>query len=508
MRKLVYLLALWAPFLQAQCELIAISGPQSQIIFTIPPLDIMPDSWVTTTSDGIILSQDNNIATGAHFVSNSLLYDTITTCIYTADEVCSVDYFYEADNDGYNGWSQVINQPLLCDVAISSWDATTGDITIDVINSENCGCNEFTSEGNTCETSGSPYVANNTTVNHIVLGLHVEGLDYNWSCTGAVNHPGWTFKAFTLYGNQVLESGDTWSANVYDTSLASDCWSEILANDSLCTELVIWQINLSRTASIEEGGWAVNGGGALQTQNYPDGDLSNNTAINCALPACDTVYVDLEVIEYITDTIIEYIYVTDTVEILVDNYIYVTDTIIEYIYVTDTIELIVDNYIYLTDTIIEYIYVTDTIQVIVDNYIYLTDTLEIPVDNYIYVTDTITITEYITQYIDCETGEPCDGIIGCVDNSIFVPNTFTPNNDGINDTFYAETDSTCWLTWNLQIYNRWGGIVWETSLVNDFWEGQSRSGHWLVPDGVYVWKIKATQVGAATEITGKVTVFR
>ena len=383
-----------------------------------------------------------------------------------------------------------------CDVAISSWDATTGDIIIEAINSENCGCNELTNEGNTCDSSGSSYVANNTTISHIVLGLHVEGLDYNWGCTSAFNHPGWTFKAFTLFGNQVLESGDTWSANVYDTSVASDCWAEILANDTLCTEIVVWQINLSRTASTEEGGWAVNGGGALQTQNYPDVDLSNNTALNCALPTCDTVYVDVPVIEYLTDTIIEYI----------DVPIYITDTIIEYIevlvYITDTTYVDVIDTLWLT----EYIYDTTYIETI--EYLYITDTVEVIVDNNIYITDTITITEYITQYIDCETGEPCGGIIGCEDNSIFVPNTFTPNNDGINDTFYAVTEAECWLTWDLQIYNRWGGIVWETSLVNDFWQGQSRSGHWLVPDGVYVWKIRATQTGGATERHGHITIFR
>ena len=33
-----------------------------------------------------------------------------------------------------------------CDVTISSWDAVTGDIVIEAINSENCGCNEFTTE--------------------------------------------------------------------------------------------------------------------------------------------------------------------------------------------------------------------------------------------------------------------------------------------------------------------------------------------------------------------------
>jgi len=392
-----------------------------------------------------------------------------------------------------------------CDVAISNWDAITGDITIEAINSENCGCNEFTTEGNTCENSASPDVNNNTTVSHIVLGLHAPGYDYNWGCTQTTFHPGWSFKVFTLYGNQVLDSGDTWSANVYDSNLSTnDCWAEILANDSLCTELVVWQINLSRTAFVEDGGWAVNPG-FNQTQNYPDVDLSNNTAVNCALPACDTVYVDVPVIEYITDTVyVElpndtvivdvFVYVTDTLYIELPN-----DTIVEYIELpNDTIYIDVIELVYITDTV----YITETI--------YITDTVEVLVDSYIYVTDTITITEYVIEWIDCETGEPCEdgGIVNCIDNTIFIPNTFTPNNDGVNDTFYAVTDSACWLTWNLQIYNRWGGIVWETSLVNDFWQGQSRSGHWLVPDGVYVWKIQATQAGAATEITGKVTVFR
>tara|TARA_R100001369_G_scaffold87693_1_gene123425 strand:+ start:1267 stop:2439 length:1173 start_codon:yes stop_codon:yes gene_type:complete len=372
-----------------------------------------------------------------------------------------------------------------CDVAISSWDAITGDIVIEAINSENCGCNEFTTEGNTCENSSSPYVTNNETVSSIVLGLHVEGLDYNWlDCLTGVNHPGWTFKVFTLYGNQMLESGDTWSANVYDTGAStSDCWTEVLANDTLCTELVVWQINLSRTAFIDDGGWAVNPG-FNQTQNYPDVDLSNNTVVNCALPACDTVYVDVEVIEYITDTIIEYI----------DVEWVTTDTIIEYLL----------QLVYITDTLVEY------------EYIYLTDTMyvDVVVDNYVYVTDTLTLTEYVfsTEYIDCYTGLPCEdgggGINDCDDNSIFIPNTFTPNNDGVNDVFYAITDPTCWLTWNMQIYNRWGTLVKEITDPMGYWTGTSFSQHWLCPDGVYTWKLNATQSGKATQLQGLVTIFR
>ena len=251
-----------------------------------------------------------------------------------------------------------------CDVAISSWDAITGDIVIEAINSENCGCNEFTTEGNTCENSTSPIIGNNETVSHIVLGLHSPGLDYNWGCTGATNHPGWTFKIATLFGNQVLESGDTWSANIYDySSNTNDCWAEILANDTLCTEIVVWQLNLSQTATTDNGGWAVNPNVASQTQNYPDVDLSNNTALNCALPTCDTVYVDVPVIEYLTDTIIEYI----------DVPIYITDTIIEYIevlvYITDTTYVDVIDTLWLT----EYIYETDTIEII--EYVDVIDTL-------------------------------------------------------------------------------------------------------------------------------------
>jgi len=378
-----------------------------------------------------------------------------------------------------------------CDVAISSWDAASGDIVIEAINSENCGCNEFTTEGNTCENSASPHINNNTTVSHIVLGLHVEGLDYNWlDCLTGVNHPGWTFKVFTLYGNQILESGNTWSANVYDyNGSTNSCWEEILANDSLCTEVVIWQINLSRTASTEEGGWAVNGGGAVQTQNYPDIDLTNNFAINCAPSTCDTVYIDVieyvDVIEYITDTLyidVEWV-TTDTL------YITETDTLIEYVQLPP-------------DTLYEYIYLTDTMYV------------DVVVDNYVYVTDTLTLTEYVfsTEYIDCYTGLPCEdgggGINDCDDNSIFIPNTFTPNNDGVNDIFYAVTDPTCWLTWEMQIYNRWGTLVKEIKDPLDYWTGTSFSQHWLCPDGVYTWKLNATQSGKATQLQGLVTIFR
>ena len=103
-------------------------------------------------------------------------------------------------------------------------------------------------------------------------------------------------------------------------------------------------------------------------------------------PDCDTVYVDVIQYETIFDTIIntEYIYeiIVDTVEVevFVPEYIYVTDTLwmegaLDTLFV-DVIEY-VDVMVY--DTIIEIEY--------------------------------IEFIEYITEYIDCETGLPCNSNI-------------------------------------------------------------------------------------------------
>ena len=65
-----------------------------------------------------------------------------------------------------------------CDLAITDFNFATGDLVVEVINSENCGCNDLTSIGNTCENTGSSVVQNNTDVSHLVFGLHLNGIDY------------------------------------------------------------------------------------------------------------------------------------------------------------------------------------------------------------------------------------------------------------------------------------------------------------------------------------------
>ena len=476
MRRLIYLLVLWAPITSAQCESIGIGGTQYQIVMTIPSDNEIPDLWATSALDGTIIDQnlpdyDNPNWSALNFVFNEDLHDTIVTCIYYAETACCAEYFYDDDN----GWTPIITIMPQCDVSITSWDASTGDFVIEADNSLDCGCNEITNEGNTCENSASPHVNNNTTVSHIVLGLHSPGLDYNWGCANATNHPGWTFKVATLFGNQVLESGDSWSANVYDYgSLTNDCWSEMLANDTLCMELAIWQINLSQTATTDLGGWAVNPNSGNQTQNYPDVNLSGNSVITCAPPPCDPVYV------YETDTIIEYL----------------TDTIIEYVDVewitTDTIYITETDTIIITETIIEY----DTITLTETEYV------DVIIDNYVYITDTITEFLSITTYVDCETGEECGELSPCDETSIYAPNVVTPNDDGWNDTWQVIADGACWDQWEVRIYNRWGGLVWISASSTDEWEAE-------VATGLYVYTITAhsSNNSSVFQFNGNVTVL-
>ena len=70
--------------------------------------------------------------------------------------------------------------------------------------------------------------------------------------------------------------------------------------------------------------------------------------------------------------------------------------------------------------------------------------------------------------------------------NLYIPNSFTPNNDGINDIFLPviNIDSN----YKFSIFNRWGGIIFETSDVSEGWNGSSSDGVALKAD-VYVYRI-------------------
>jgi len=208
-------------------------------------------------------------------------------------------------------------------------------------------------------------------------------------------------------------------------------------------------------------------------------------------PEIDTVYVELPPD---TITLIETEFVYDT------TYIEIIDTLIVTNIDTLYVELPPDT-ITLTET--EFVFITDTIYE--TELIYITDTL--------YITYTDTIIEYQFIEVDCATGLPCSelGFDQCEPLVVFIPNTFTPNNDGYNDVWEVVLDPECWAEVDVKIYNRWGDLMWESfDPYYVQWDGSYNNGAYYVADGVYYWTFTGRKINTTVieDLQGHVTIFR
>lgn len=99
-------------------------------------------------------------------------------------------------------------------------------------------------------------------------------------------------------------------------------------------------------------------------------------------------------------------------------------------------------------------------------------------------------------------------------NSVFVPNSFTPNKDGINDVFKPEGTGLDPDNTTFSIFNRWGDLIFESSNIDDGWDGTGQ-GRVDAPQGVYIWKVITQPLKENTdgevkrkELVGRVTLVR
>jgi gliding motility-associated-like protein len=96
------------------------------------------------------------------------------------------------------------------------------------------------------------------------------------------------------------------------------------------------------------------------------------------------------------------------------------------------------------------------------------------------------------------------------DCSFYIPNAFTPNGDGINEIFKPVYDCEI-LNYSMQLYNRWGQLIFESENPNSGWNGTYQNQK--TPEGVYVYRIKYSPVirGIKTGIeikTGRVVLLK
>lgn len=82
----------------------------------------------------------------------------------------------------------------------------------------------------------------------------------------------------------------------------------------------------------------------------------------------------------------------------------------------------------------------------------------------------ITSDSILIELIDCDT-------------TLFIPNAFTPDDDGVNDLFLVQGNGVAYF--EISIYDRWGGLVFQSNDIEMPWNGGVHGSEYYVQDGIY-----------------------
>lgn len=99
----------------------------------------------------------------------------------------------------------------------------------------------------------------------------------------------------------------------------------------------------------------------------------------------------------------------------------------------------------------------------------------------------------------------CDNVFISDEFLLAVPTAFSPNGDGINDTYSVQGFGV--ENYRLRIFNRWGQKVYETTNVKDRWDGRFNGEAQDI--GVFVYYVEATVAGSREYFDkGNITLIR
>ncbi|HEX4887809.1 MAG TPA: gliding motility-associated C-terminal domain-containing protein, partial [Luteibaculaceae bacterium] len=91
--------------------------------------------------------------------------------------------------------------------------------------------------------------------------------------------------------------------------------------------------------------------------------------------------------------------------------------------------------------------------------------------------------------------------------AMYVPNAFTPDDDGFNDTFQPKGIGFAPEDFKLIIFNRWGEEIWQSNNYNHTWDGKIDGR--VVQNDVYIWMLTVIDfTGHKRHFKGHVTVFK
>lgn len=107
-----------------------------------------------------------------------------------------------------------------------------------------------------------------------------------------------------------------------------------------------------------------------------------------------------------------------------------------------------------------------------------------------FLTELTTATYWveITTAFGCSYSDTINVVDFCPSDQIYIPTAFSPNDDGINDVFYAQGPNV--VAFEIQIYNRWGQEVFSADDINQPWLGNMKGGDHFGESEVYVYQIR------------------
>ena len=117
----------------------------------------------------------------------------------------------------------------------------------------------------------------------------------------------------------------------------------------------------------------------------------------------------------------------------------------------------------------------------------------------------------VSNVFGCKANDSVNIKIRCENNQVFLPNTFTPNGDGVNDVFAVRGVGISNIL-SFRIYNKWGTLVFERTnfSANDYsngWDGTFNSTP--LGNDIYIYTVVATCItGDLIQVKGDIALIK
>jgi gliding motility-associated-like protein len=105
-------------------------------------------------------------------------------------------------------------------------------------------------------------------------------------------------------------------------------------------------------------------------------------------------------------------------------------------------------------------------------------------------------TQYCLEVTDANScvNQTCVTVDLKTESTLYIPNSFTPNNDKINDVFFVM--GTNITEFQILIFNSWGELLYESTDITKGWDGTYNGEY--VSNGMYVYSLKAKGIDGKT----------